>query len=78
MDVRNRGFNGLRGPEVPIITSAFLPKSKTVSSRPFQYRYTESDRIVSDRKDRPDIEDSRCKMQDAKFWKSTSFTVVSV
>ena len=34
VDVRNRSFNGLPGSEIPIITSAFLPESKTVDSGP--------------------------------------------
>jgi hypothetical protein len=38
VDVGNRGLNGLHGSEVPIITSAFLPESKTVFSGPLQDR----------------------------------------
>jgi hypothetical protein len=38
VDVGNRGFNGLHRSEVPIITSAFLPESKTVGSGPLQDR----------------------------------------
>ena len=34
VDVRNRSFNGLPGSEIPIITSAFPPESKTVDSGP--------------------------------------------
>jgi hypothetical protein len=36
VDVSDRRFNGLHGPEVPIITSAFLPESKTSGSGPLQ------------------------------------------
>ena len=38
VDVGNPAFNGLHGPEVAIITSAFLPESKTVGSGPLQDR----------------------------------------
>jgi hypothetical protein len=38
VDVGNRGLNGLQGSEVPIITSAFWPESKTGVSRPLQDR----------------------------------------
>jgi hypothetical protein len=38
VDVGNSGFNGLHGPEVSIITSAFLPESKTLGSGPLQDR----------------------------------------
>ncbi len=38
VDGGNRGFHGLHGPEVPIITSAFLPESKPVGSGPLQDR----------------------------------------
>ena len=38
VDVGDRGFNGFHGPEVPIVTSAFLPESKTLDSRPLSNR----------------------------------------
>ena len=31
VDVGDRGLNGLHGPEVPIVTSAFLLESKTIN-----------------------------------------------
>jgi hypothetical protein len=38
VDGGNRGFHGLHGPQVPIITSAFLRESKTVGSGPLPDR----------------------------------------
>jgi hypothetical protein len=38
VDVGHRGLNGLHGAEIPIITSAFLPESKTPNPGPLQDR----------------------------------------
>ena len=56
----NRGFNRLHGPEVPIITSPFLPKTKTVDSGPLQDRETFQERTPDRFQEFLDASGKRC------------------